>query len=139
MAILDIFSKRLKKLNPESIDTYTYDTFSRKLRVQIIHIMNEALGDDLQYKDRYNKVSHAYTYIVESLSREYGVFNLFGDDPNFNFQRHHYRELINFILSEKETVKAIDAIEMSFNVIDKATRNLNIYLKGIMKRELIQL
>ena len=122
MAILDIFSKRIKKIRSENVDTYTYDNFPRKLRVQIIHILNEALGNELQYKDSYTKVGGAYAFIVKALSREYGVFNLVDDDPNSNSHRHHYRELNNFILGEQDTEKVIDAVEFSFHVINKSTR-----------------
>lgn len=123
MTVLDIFSKRLRKLKSDPVDIYTYDVIPRKLRVQVIHILDEALGDELKYKDRYNKVRNAYTFIVESLSREYGVFNLFDDDLNSNSRRHHYRELVEFILTEKDTEKVLDAIELSFKTVDKFTRN----------------
>ncbi len=123
MAIFDIFSKRLKRLESEPVDIYSYDVIPRKLRVQVIHILDEALGDELKYKDRYNQVRNAYTFIVESLSREYGVFNLFDDDMNSNSRRHHYRELINFILNEKDTERVLDALEISFRMVDKFTRN----------------
>ena len=127
MAIFDIFSKRLKRLESQPVDIFTYDVIPRKLRVQVIHILNEALGGELQYKDRYTKVRDAYTFIVEVLSSEYGLFNLFDDDPNSNSHRNHYRELVDFILSEKDANKVIDAIELSFRLVDTVTRNIEYF------------
>ncbi len=42
---IDIFSKRQKILRGEVPDVYQYDSIPEPLRVQIIHIMTDGLGD----------------------------------------------------------------------------------------------
>jgi hypothetical protein len=46
MGIIDLFSKRQKKLRGEVPDVYTYDRILQPLRVQVIHIWRETLGDE---------------------------------------------------------------------------------------------
>jgi hypothetical protein len=46
MGITDLFSKRQRRLNGEIPDVYIYDIFPKPLKVQIIHIIRDALGDD---------------------------------------------------------------------------------------------
>ncbi len=53
MGVFDIFSKRQKKLRGEMPDVYSYNTISQPLRVQIVHIWQDTLGDTNEYQDRY--------------------------------------------------------------------------------------
>ena len=50
MPILDIFSKRQKKLRGDVPDVYTYDALPQPLKVQIVHIMLGSLGDAQEYR-----------------------------------------------------------------------------------------
>ena len=45
MAVFDLFSKRQKRLRGEVLDVYQYDNIPSPLRVQIAHIMNDAMGN----------------------------------------------------------------------------------------------
>ncbi len=66
----------------------------------------------------------AYKFIVETLCREYGLFVLPGTkDPYYD--RDYLQELANFLLQEADAEKTLDAIELSFRVIDRLTRNYN--------------
>ena len=127
MPIADLFSKRQKKLRGEVPDVYVYDDLPRPLRVQIIQIWRETLGY-LQIERGewgqivYNSnVEHAYRYIVESLCHEYGVFQLAGPHIQLGIRNTH-TELETFFLEEKIIARALDAVELSFDVIDHVTR-----------------
>src|ERR1022692_528927 len=130
MSVLDIFSKRQKKLRGDVPDVYTYDTIPQPLKVQIIHIWSDTLGGMNEYHDEYGgrMVRDAYRNIVEALCREYGVFVLPGSDTNR--VRNYLVELSDFLLKEHDPEKVLDAIELSFRVfrvIDILTRS-NGYL-----------
>src|SRR3972149_1808111 len=75
MAIFDLYSKRQKRLRGEVPDVYTYDDIPKPVRVQIVHIWKDSLGDEDEYY-RYDEVKQSYKFIVETLRREYGVFKL---------------------------------------------------------------
>jgi len=114
-----LFSKRQKKLLGEVADVYSYEDLPNPLRVQIVHIWKDTLGEAKQYWE--GEVRHAYEFIVETLCREYGLFKLPG--ANEYGDREYILELANFFLREKDVEKALDAIELSFKVIDRSTRN----------------
>ena len=46
LSVFDLFSKRQKKLRGELPDVYQYTEIPHKLRVQIIHIVEDALGSE---------------------------------------------------------------------------------------------
>jgi hypothetical protein len=117
MAIFDIFSKRQKKLRGEPTDVYQYAKIPKPLRVQIVHIWRDTIGGTQDY-DQGSGVKGTYKFIVDTLRREYGVFSLGADHPYFKYMS----ELENFLLGEQDTEKVIDAIELSFRVIDRVTR-----------------
>jgi hypothetical protein len=109
MGIFDIFSKRNKKSNTS---IFNYEDFPKSFRVQVIHIWRDSLGDP-----QYNSDSRVLWQVIhDSLSREYGVFNLSerGNDP---FGKCQY-----FLQEEKSTEKILDIIEFSFRMIDRLVR-----------------
>ena len=120
MGIFDLFSKRQMKLRGEMPDVYTYDKIPGPLRVQIVHIWQDSLGDAGNYNDDYNGVFGTYKAVVETLCREYGLFKLPGANDYNN--RNYLSELVNFVLKEERTEKILDAIELSFRLIDIHTR-----------------
>ena len=117
MSIYDIFSKRQKRLRGETPDVYTYDNLPGSLRVQIVHIWEDTLGVDYDYGGQ--RVKDSYQYIVKTLKKEYGVFRLH-DKPGGHST--YFEELQHFFLNEQDVEKALDAVELSFGVIDYATR-----------------
>lgn len=119
VGVFEILSKRQKKLRGEVPDVYTYDNIPEPLRVQIIHIWNDTLGSQEHYSDSHLRTRGAYQVIVEILCREYGVFNLLAEEMR---QRNYLSELGAFLLAERDPEKALDAIEISFKVIDGITR-----------------
>jgi len=118
MTIFHIFSKRQKKLREKVPDVYEYAKIPKPLRVQIVHIWQDTIGDSHDY-DRGSGVKGTYKFIVDTLRREYGVFSLGAGHPYFK----HMSELENFLLTEQDTEKVLDAVELSFRIIDKVTRN----------------
>ena len=49
MDVVDIYPKRQKRLRGEVPDVYSYDALPKALRVQIVHIWRDALGDAADY------------------------------------------------------------------------------------------
>jgi hypothetical protein len=121
MGIFDLFSKRQKQLRGDVPDVYSYETIPQPLRVQVVHIWQDVIGDGVEYHDTYRGAYRAYKLIVEALCREYGVFKLTGVKEYGD--RNYLSELANFVLQEQDTEKVLDAIELSFRVIDRTTRN----------------
>lgn len=121
MGIYDLFSKRQKKLRGEVPDVYTYDTIPQPLRVQIVHIWTDTLGNSSEYTRGPRNVESTYRFIVDTLCREYGVFILTKETDIRN--RNYLSELANFVLQIQDTEKVLDAIELSFRVIDIETRH----------------
>ena len=120
MPTFDLFSKRQKRSRGEVNDVFTYHELPPALRVQIVHIIDDALGD----ADDYNKprVGRVYQQLVEILCREYGVFSLIGK-RGYN---HTFRaELVEFILNQHDVERVLDAVELAFRAIDKFTRNFD--------------
>lgn len=76
--MLDLFSKRQRVSRGEVTDVYTYDQIPQPLRVQIVHIWRDVLGDENDYSMRQFGTQEAYTAIVTVLRREYGFFVLQG-------------------------------------------------------------
>ena len=112
MSVVDIFSKRQKRLRGEVPDVYQYDEIPHELRVQIVHIMNDVLGQPIRsstgirFSDGSAKV---YAFIHETLCREYGIFTLYDEEADCDFDA-----VVNFLLQAEETEKAIDVIELFF-------------------------
>lgn len=122
MAIFDIFSKRQKRLRGEVPDVYIYDNIPDELRIQIVHIWNSSLGNENEYDNEKLQVQLAYKKIVDILCREYGRFHLHDSHYGIYDEREYRKELHNFILNEKDTERVLDAIELSFDVLDQCGR-----------------
>lgn len=113
MAIFPLFSKRQKKLRGEVPDVYQYDDFPNQFRVQVVHILCDAIGPDSRY---HPDSTQAYKYIHDTLCREYGLFRLLNNDIPFSEQ------VGNFFLRESDPEKVLDVIELCFTVIDNQVR-----------------
>ena len=109
MKCLKLFSERQKELRGEVPDVYQYETIPRELRHQVIHIWNGAFGEVEHHDD----TAEAYEFIHKNLSYHYGEPHL-GRQHDSDFQSVH-----NFFLQTKETEKAIDVIELSFQYMDQ--------------------
>ena len=125
MAIVDIFSKRQKKLRGEIPDVYQYSEIPNALRVQIVHIWMDTLGNEENYW--HGKVNESYKLIVDTLCREYGIFRLSGSKDYGN--RDYLNEFVNSFLNETDTERCLDFIELAFRVIDSFTRDYSYLMR----------
>lgn len=103
----------------EVSDVYQYDDIPTPLRVQIIYIMSDALG-----KQENQETLDMYKLIHDILCREYGKLSLVHKislsliDP--------IDDVRDFILQNEEINQVIDAIELSFRLIDRFYREPDI-------------
>lgn len=105
MPIKDLFSKRRAKRPKKMPDVYRYDVLPHALRVQVIHIMNDAFRDDPE----------AYDAIVNTLCREYGVFRLLSERglPAHDSQM----QLHAYLLNVQEVDRGLDVLELTASAI----------------------
>jgi hypothetical protein len=123
MAIIEIFSKRQKRLRGEIPDVYSYDTIPQTLRVQIVHIIRDCIGEQKEFNK--NLAGEAYEFIFSTLCREYGRFTLI-DNSYTNSKKE---QVLNFLLKAKSTDEVLDVVELSFKLIDKGIkRDYNNYI-----------
>lgn len=120
MSVIELFSRRMHEQRKNVADVLTYDTFPDSLRVQIIHILNDSLGDDDAF-ERIRMVKGAYTFIVNALRREYGFFELPPIDE-YSY-RSELKELQDFILNETDVERVLDAVELACGIINKEGRD----------------
>lgn len=122
MAIFDLFSKRQKSLRGEVPDIYTYNNLPEPLRVQIVHIWADSIGSDKEYYHHIHghAVQHVYQIIVDTLCREYGIFELPTARKHGN--RMYLEELKDFLIQEQDVERQLDVVELSFRCIDQITR-----------------
>jgi hypothetical protein len=128
MGVFDLFSKRQKRLRGEVPDVYSYDALPNQLRVQIVHIIRDAIGEPY-----IGPASEAYKFVHATLCREYGVFKLveYSDTPQ--------EAVLNFFLQEKSTERAIDVVEMCFQYIDVViAKNANYKFQTPIKLEPVE-
>lgn len=129
MKIFDLFSKRQRRLRGDVPDVYSYDAVPPPLRVQIVHIWSDVLGGPTAYNNEHGgeETRESYQMVVDALCREYGLFHL---PPSSGGHRHYLKELVEFVLNERDVERVLDAVELSFRVVDKIAREkspLNIY------------
>lgn len=118
MTIIDLFSKRAKARRGEIPDVYQYDHLPETLRVQIVHIMRDALGDP----DAYKSQTHEFMKrIHDTLCREYGIFAL-TVKTGYNSSPGYIGSVYNHFLEENDFEKALDVVELGFRVIDRLCR-----------------
>ena len=114
MGVLDLFSKRQRRARGEVPDVYVYDKLPQELRVQIVHIVQDAFGQD-QYGSE--NAAKAYEFVKQSLCREYGLFEL------IEYPKSDAHSVFNFFLQEKSTERALDVVELCFKVINSFIRD----------------
>lgn len=124
MGIIDIFSERQKSASQKQDDIFTYDTLPKELRVQIIFIWHETLGSLEDYSSHNPSVFKTYEHIVKTLRKEHGKFqNLVDSKHRLNYQNNYLNELETFFLKETNIDRALDAVEITFSIIDTYTRD----------------
>ncbi len=95
----ETFSKRAKKRTGQIKDVYIYDTVPERLRIQVIHVWIQAIGEE---NDR------IWNVVNNIMSKELGLFNLTNEKYCSSFER-----CVDFLQTCTDT-EAIDIIELSF-------------------------
>lgn len=108
MAIFELFSKRQKRMRGEVPDVYVYEEIPQSLRIQIIHIIRDTIGED---KYREDFAGSAYAFIHKALCKEYGLFNL-----NEGAERYD-QAIFYYFLKCDDYERCLDIIELSFQMI----------------------
>jgi len=112
MPVFETFAKRMRKRRGDVPDVYTYDSVPEPLRVQIVHIMFEILGDPETYHFQYGdgpKVRRVYEAMSALLRKERGVFML---PPSTSRHTTCIEEISNNILDEPDVEELLSTIEV---------------------------
>lgn len=110
MGVFDLFSKRQRRARGEVPDVYVYDKLPQELRVQIVHIIQDAFGVDNYGTHNSGK---AYEFVKSTLCREYGLFELVERPKSDD------HSVFNFFLQEGSVERALDVVELCFKVVNK--------------------
>lgn len=116
MSIIDIYSKRQKRLRGEGPDVLIYE-LPLVLKNQIVFILKDTLGtlEERTFPNAYSP-NNIYKRVHDSLVREYGVERIGHYDSQYEFRLiDYFRSLTN---SFSDTEKAIDLIELLFRSIN---------------------
>ena len=99
-------------------EVYVYDDLPKPLRVQIVQICTECLGDPNNLNRTARSIDEGYKVIVQILRREYGVDKL----PSRRLPHDYfYNELREFFYETTEVDKALDVVELVCKLIGKKT------------------
>lgn len=118
MVVFDLFSKRRAQELKTEPDVFQYGVCPDRLRGQIVHILQDSIGNPQVYKDEERQA--AAKKICNILKREYGEFKLV---EQRHLRNSNLEELSNFIINEPKFEKVLDAVEVSFRWIDVITRD----------------
>lgn len=131
MIIHDIFSKRQKRARGDVPDVYQYENIPGKLRVQVVHIIEDLLPKGA-LRSGIHISKELYKEIHKILCREYGRFSL----GNHKTDRE---ALLNFFLNTRKTEEAIDVIEVSMNVTENVIRYYSLHTQQSMDSAIAEL
>jgi hypothetical protein len=114
MSVFDLYSKRLKRSRGETPDIFQYESMPSEFRVQVVHILRDALGEPREW---HHTVMNTFKTIHDALCREYGLFLLTDDAKVGDYTAAIY----NFLL-RADTDRVLDVIELTFKIIDSRAR-----------------
>jgi len=118
MAVLNLFSKRKKDaLKAGQADVYSYDIFPPPLRIQIAHILRDAMGDYHGYGN--DAVIGGWQFIEQAIAREKGLFQLGHEN---NLEERCIRWFIGADVDD-----ALDMTELCFRAIKIVDGDRNEY------------
>ncbi|HGM9749193.1 TPA: STM4504/CBY_0614 family protein [Proteus mirabilis] len=121
MSIRNIYSKRQKELKGEKCDIYQYDELSKKLKIQIIHIIKKTFGKCPSYFElkygyaRTSIVDVSYKYVFDTLCEEWGELELIYND--YSKERSYETDICNRLIKEKDIDKCLDIVEVCFSTL----------------------
>ena len=112
MSTVNLYSKQQNALRDRTMSTYRHDALPAALRVQIVHIWDDAIGH------HYAACEQAFADVHRILSREYGSFGL------VNSEQEPRQDVVEFFLSHTNVARCLDVIQLVFGIIDQRIRNL---------------
>lgn len=115
MAVVDLFSKRQKKIRKEVPDVYDYAQIPQPLRVQIARILRDLFGHPMSWDA--NGCLEAFGKIEALLSREYGLFSLDTAPRMTGLGQNANDRVIAFLLNEQDHERVLDVVEVSFRLL----------------------
>ena len=108
MSVFDLFSFRKRRAAGDTPDVFTYDELPEQLRVQIVHIWRDAIGE-------YNL--EAWKNIHDAVAREHGRFGL-------GIGQGYRENCEEYLLGHQSVDETLDLIEFSFFVVDRIGRRV---------------
>ncbi len=114
MGSFDLFSTRRKQARGEFSDVFTYDDLPAPLRVQIVHILNDAVGTD---SIRYGNYDYCFSYIKETICREHALFELVRHPQSIR------KDVFSYFLNLGLTELALDVVELAFFTVAVTAEN----------------
>lgn len=93
-------------------DVYTYDTIPEKLRVQLVHILQDSFGQE-------NRTEY-YAHMHKALCREYGVFSL--APKHEQHSSTNLMSIANYLLSTQDVEHVLDIVELFLRTLDSPVR-----------------
>lgn len=120
--IFDLYSKRLNEAKRAGeTDVYQYEDIPTRVLHQICMIMDDAIGRFMPYEDQHRSSNEAWSFIIETLAREYGTPEIALRD-----KREACRQ---FLLGQSDIVKKLDLIEIAFCLINTYLREQANYVR----------
>jgi hypothetical protein len=114
MVVIDLFSKRQKRQRGDVPDVYTYDTVPQPLRVQLLQIIQDGIGDNSPYG---GAAVELYDLVHKCLCREYGRFVLHQHGST------SWERIANFVLQSVDVEQIFDVVEICLRLIDGEVRH----------------
>ena len=109
MGIVDIFSKRQRRMRGEFPDVYQYDDLPTTFRTQVVFILTDLFSyEEGPWRNKWFKSIH------NILAREFGVFRLYDRANN------PWDEVTQFFLTTTNVDDALSVIELSFSAAGPA-------------------
>ncbi|MFO0129797.1 MAG: AbiJ-NTD4 domain-containing protein [Pseudanabaena sp.] len=121
MTIFETFSKRQKRHRGDVPDVYVYEEISKSLRVQIVHIIRDTIGQGEPYSGYSPR--DCYAYIHKSLCKEYGVFTL------KEYARSDDEAVLDYLLNCDSYERCLDIVEICFRIIENYVAHNYDYYK----------
>lgn len=108
MAIFKLFSARQKEARGEVADVFTYDKLPDALKVQIVHLLNDAVGYD---SANYGQHHYCFKFIQDTICREHALFKL------VPYSKNPQEDVLRYFLDLKSTELALDIVEIAFTAV----------------------
>ena len=124
MAVFNIYSKRQKILRGDIPEIFTFE-IPTKLRVQIIHILNDGIGVSNERAGD-DEIDEYYMLIHDILCREYGETSLVKNISGYKDQVQY------FISFGKDSEQVLDAVELAIRLIENVISDVDKFYKQVV-------